>query len=161
MKDVDETVESFDPKIETRLRTINGVGLHIERSVEPAQRDLLVRKGVISGLTSAAALVHKVMEKVQAEIDDETLDGDQAKLVLRWLDTARASIVESVQLNQRDHAKQEGLIEGMKRSVSLCETLFKQESAKAERRVNEQERDDTDEGGRPLPIREIMENRSD
>jgi len=162
MEDVNEKVEQ-DPKMEIRLKTINGVGLHIEQAMEPVKRDLLVRKGVISGMTSAAALVHKVMQEVQTKIDDEENDftGEDAKPILHWLAAARASILESAQINNTEHAKQDGIIEGIKRSANLCETLFKQEAAKGLRRANDHDRDETDEGGRPLPIREVMENQGD
>lgn len=147
-----------DPKAKARLTAINGVGLSIERQIEQQQQQLLVRKGTVAGLVAASSVVDKIMQEVQQAVDKESLDGDTAKLVMRWLVRVREEHVQTVRLNQDDVKKQEGVIEGMKKAVDQCELIYKREEQRVAQRANETERGDTDEGGRPLPIREIRDH---
>jgi hypothetical protein len=154
MEFVDQIQES-DPKSSWILRTINGVGLSIEQMVEQAVIDSRTRKGVIAGMAAAGPLVDKIKSQVMKEVDDQKMDGEQAKVVLQWLEKARSEINQSVIMNQKELTIQEGIVEGLKKAVEKCEFLFKQEENKVRVRMNESERGNRDEGGRPLPIREM------
>jgi hypothetical protein len=99
------------------------------------------------------------MAEIQRRIDlpeeDAThLDGDAVKIALQWLAQAVQELGDAVLLNQRELVKQEGIVEGMLKSVTVCESLYKQEEQKALRRQNDEERGSRDGGGRPIPLRE-------
>lgn len=148
-----------DPKTAVRLSTIQGVGLHVEQSIEAVKNEMHVRKGIIAGLVAAQRqLVPKVMAEIQRRIDlpetdEKHLDGDAMKVTLHWLGEAIRECADAVLLNQKELVKQEGIVEGMTKAVDACEFLHKQEQQKALRRANEEERGNRD-GGRPVPLKE-------
>ena len=150
---VDVNLEEFDPKAAQTMRTLNGVGLSIEEMGEQAHNDVRTRKGVIAGMVATQPLVDRVIAKLQSDIDSEKVDAATARLVIAWLEKVKDEIGSSVLMNQRDLAIQESIIEGLKRASSKCEALYKQEEAKVRVRMNESERGNRDEDGRPLPIR--------
>jgi hypothetical protein len=167
---IPETIQTEDPKIRTRLSTIQGVGLSIEHRLEAAKVELHRAQGVVAGLTAAAAAelpatmaeVGKLVtgEKFEpetlAELGSlaEGLDEERGKQIIAWLSRARRKIETAAKLNSRAVAKQEGVIEGLTKSVDECEILFKQEETKARQRENEADRGRRDEGGRPISLRE-------
>jgi len=155
---IPEELEKDDPKATHTLRAINGVGLSIEQMVEAARRDVVARKGVIAGMTATVPLVDRVRALLQVEIDEGRVDGDMAKeTIIPWFQRIRVEIETSVALNQRELALQEGVVEGLSKAVDRCEMLFKQEQGKAQIRLNEAERGHRDDGGRPLPLREVLD----
>ena len=154
---VPSEIAEYDPKATWTMRAINGVGISIEQMEEQAQNEIRTRRGVIVGMAATGPLVEKVKNEVQRSIDDGKIDGDQAKAVLYWLQRVREEIDTSVSLNHRELAIQEGIVEGFKKAVDKCELLFKQEENKTRVRMNEAERGNRDEGGRPRQIREIRD----
>lgn len=154
---VDPNIAEEDPKAAYTMRAINGVGLTLEQHVESAHNDIRTRKGVIAGMAATAPLVDRVLGDFQKEIDEGRIEGEEAKKIIPWLGRVRDEINKSVQLNQRELAIQEGVVEGLKRAVNTCEALYKQEDTKFRVRRNEAERGNRDEGGRPLPLREVRD----
>lgn len=156
MKIIPESETQFeDPKTKTRLTTIQGVGLSIEAKIEIAKIELHRAQGVVAGLTAAAVSeIPATMAEVGKLVEDGKLDEDRGKDVLAWLQKARERVESAVRINARNIAKQEGVIEGLTKSVDECETLFRQEVAKARQRENESDRGRRDEGGRPISLRE-------
>ncbi|MFA5387358.1 MAG: hypothetical protein WC322_03090, partial [Candidatus Paceibacterota bacterium] len=89
----------------------------------------------------------KVIGEIQKQVDEGSLEGEEAKKIIPWLVKVRDEITKSVNLNQRELAVQEGVIEGLKRAVNTCEVLYKQEDTKFRVRQNESERGNRDDGG--------------
>jgi hypothetical protein len=150
-----------DPKTKIRLSTIQGVGLSIEHKIEIAKTELHRAQGVVAGLTAAAmseipATMTELAKLVRGEEckPEDQIPEDAGKLALTWLQKARERVETAARLNGRNVAKQEGVIEGLTKSVDECETLFRQEVAKAQRRENEADRGRRDDGGRPISLRE-------
>lgn len=144
-----------DPKVRTRLSTIQGVGLSIERRIEAAKGELHRAQGVVAGLLAAAkGEIPATMAEVGKLVETEGLDEAHGKTILSWLQKASERIEAASRLNARNVAKQEGVIEGLTKSVDECETLYKQEELRARQRENEADRGKRDEGGRPVPLRE-------
>lgn len=158
MADILEEIESKDPKIAWTLKAINGVGLSIEQMVEQAHNEVRTRKGVIAGMAATGPLVDKVKNEVMAAVDDTALEGEQAKVILSWLQKVREQIDTSVSLNQRELAIQEGIIEGIKKAAGKCEVLYKEQETKFRVRQNEAERGNRDEGGRPIGTRQFRDD---
>jgi hypothetical protein len=156
---VSPELAEFDPKAAQTLNTINRVGLSLEQMLEEQKGNISTRKGIIAGMAATYSVVDRVKNQVQREIDDNKLDGEQAKVILGWLQKTRAEIEISVGMNQRELAIQEGIIEGLNKACERCEVLFKQEDIKTRSRMNESERGNRDEGGRPRPLREIMDEK--
>lgn len=154
-------IDHEDPKTRTRLATIQGVGLSIESKIAAAQTELHRAQGVVAGLTAAAAseitaIMAEVTNRIRGEecAESERIPEEAGKFALAWLQKARERVETAAKINARNIAKQEGVIEGLTKSVDECETLFKQEAQKARRREVEGDRGNRDEGGRPIPIRE-------
>ena len=154
---VDSNVEEVDPKAAHTMRAINGVGITLEQQVESAHNDIRTRKGVVAGMAATSPLVDKVIGDLQKQLDEGHLDGEEAKKIIPWLVRVRDEITKSLNMNQRELAVQEGIVEGLKRAVNTCEALYKQEDVKFKVRQNEAERGNRDEGGRPLPLREVRD----
>lgn len=157
MTDFLTEVQEKDPKAAWTLRAIQGIGISIEQQlIDTAVMEMRTRKGVIAGMAASGPLVDKIKNQVMNDVDKQKLDGEQAKVILQWLQKAREEIDISLVMNQRELAIQEGIIEGLKKAVSHCEQLYKDQENKVRVRMNESERGRRDEGGRPLPIREIQ-----
>jgi hypothetical protein len=146
-----------DQKAMYTLNTINGVGLSLEQMIEGAKSDMKTKRGVIAGLLASVPLVNKVKQKVQNKIDEKEIETDDARLVLSWLDTLLEEINNSVLLNQRELAVQEGIIEGLSKAVNHCEVLYNQEKQKVNKIYNEALRGNRGPDGRPLKIDEMRE----
>lgn len=155
--------KAFDPKAEIRLAAIQGVGTSIEQRLEEARQQVHVRQGVIMGLLAAERqCCPAVMAEVQRRVDlpessADHMDGEVAKVVLRWLQEAVSRCAEAASLNGREKAKAEGVVEGLAKAVEHVIQMHAQEHQKAQRRAEEAAAggaNGRDAGGRPVPVRE-------
>jgi len=115
-------------------------------------------RGVVGGFGAAETLIReKIVPQVHARLEDEEnpLEKETIKEIVQYLIKAMKLMNDSRISNQQVLNTKRSEVDGLQSATQVCEALFEKIKQKNLQRKNEAERGDTDEGGRPLPVREI------
>jgi len=142
-------------KTEIILNALQAAGLAIDEEYENKKILVHEKRGIVGGIRASINSVNDYINTVQKEIDEGKLDLEQGKIVVEHLKQLREALAELERLNYEAWHRIQGEVQGLDRAVNIIKELYDKEKMKEERRQRLAEEGETDEGGRPLPVKEI------
>jgi hypothetical protein len=122
-----------DPRMSTRLSTIQGIGLSIERKMEDQKTLITTNKGAILGASQVMVMLNSKLDQLNALSGrGEPVDAE-LKMLRSLIEEAQDVLVTCKQ----NVIRAEGVLDGLEKGVQECERLYAFENGRFTRQLTE------------------------